>query len=65
MKKFKKINNEVYYTEKKITQIDDKDILFLKSNVHKTKKKEFAYVHILMRKIIFKRCLLLYQIKHT
>jgi|TARA_Y100000294_G_C8515413_1_gene320625 cupin fold WbuC family metalloprotein len=39
MKKFKKINNEVYYTEKKITQIDDKDILFLKSNVHKTKKK--------------------------
>ena len=38
MKKFKKINNEVYYTEKKITQIDDKDILFLKSNVHKTKK---------------------------
>jgi cupin fold WbuC family metalloprotein len=39
MKKFKKINNEVFYTKKKISQIDNKDILFLKSNVNKTKKK--------------------------
>ncbi len=39
MKKFKKINNEVFYTKKKIPQIDNKDILFLKSNANKTKKK--------------------------
>lgn len=39
MKKFKKLNNEVFYAVKKITEINNKDILFLKSNVNKTRRK--------------------------
>ena len=39
MKKFKKLNNEVFYAVKKITEINSNDILFLKSNVDKTKRK--------------------------
>jgi cupin fold WbuC family metalloprotein len=39
MSKFKKINDEVFYTSKKITQIEDNDIVFLKNNIKKTKKK--------------------------
>ena len=39
MKKFKKLNNEVFYSVKKITEINSNDILFLKSNVDRTKKK--------------------------
>ena len=40
MKKFKKLNNEVFYAVKKITEINSNDILFLKSNVDRTKKKK-------------------------
>ena len=39
MMQFKKINNEVFYTEKKISQIKDSDIAFLKDNIKNTKKK--------------------------
>ena len=39
MSKFKKINDEVFYTSKKITQIGDNDIVFLKNNIKKTEKK--------------------------
>ena len=39
MIQFKKINNEVFYTEKKISQIKDSDIAFLKDNIKNTKKK--------------------------
>ena len=39
MTQFKKINNEVFYTEKTITEIKTEDISFLKSNVKNTQKK--------------------------
>ena len=39
MIQFKKINNEVFYTEKKISQIKDSDIAFLKDNIKNTEKK--------------------------
>ena len=39
MIQFKKINNEVFYTEKNISQIKDSDIAFLKDNINNTEKK--------------------------
>ena len=39
MKKFKKINNEVFYTNKTIAQIENSDIAFLKANLKKTERK--------------------------
>ena len=39
MNQFKKINNEVFFTEKTITKIKDEDIKFLKTNVKNTEKK--------------------------
>ena len=39
MMQFKKISNEVFYTNKTITQIEDRDIAFLKANVKNTEKK--------------------------
>ena len=39
MKQFKKISNEVYYTDKTITKIEDHDIKFLKANVKDTQRK--------------------------
>ena len=39
MNQFKKINNEVFFTEKTITKIEDVDIKFLKANVKNTEKK--------------------------
>ena len=39
MIQFKKINNEVFYTKKKISQIKDSDIAFLKDNIKNTEKK--------------------------
>ena len=47
MSKFKKINDEVFYTSKKITQIEDNDIVFLKNNIKKTKKKKNSFVYSL------------------
>ena len=39
MNQFKKINNEVFFTKKTITKIEDVDIKFLKANVKNTEKK--------------------------
>ena len=39
MNQFKKINNEVFFTEKTITKIENDDIKFLKANVKNTEKK--------------------------
>ena len=39
MIKFKKINNEVFYTQNTITQINEEDISFLKANIKNTEKK--------------------------
>jgi len=39
MTKFKKINNEVFYTQNTITKINEQDISFLKANIKNTKKK--------------------------
>ena len=39
MTQFKKINNEVFYTQDTITQINQKDISFLKANIKNTEKK--------------------------
>ena len=50
MKKFKKINNEVFYTEKKISQIKASDIAFLKDNIKNTEKKENTPMHSFERK---------------
>ena len=38
MTKFKKINNEVFYTEKLVTEINGNDLTFLKKNVKNTQK---------------------------
>jgi len=39
MTQFKKINNEVFYTKNTITQINEKDISFLKTNIKNTEKR--------------------------
>jgi len=39
MTQFKKINNEVFYTNKTIAQIENSDIAFLKANLKKTERK--------------------------
>ena len=39
MNQFKKINNEVFFTKKTITKIEDVDIKFLKANVKNTENK--------------------------
>lgn len=39
MTQFKKINNEVFYTKNTITQINEEDISFLKTNIKNTEKK--------------------------
>ena len=39
MNKFKKINDEVFYTKDEITSINQQDIDFLKSNANKNNKK--------------------------
>jgi len=39
MTQFKKISNEVFYTENTITQISENDISFLKANIKNTEKK--------------------------
>ena len=39
MTQFKKINNEVFYREKNISQIKNADLVFLKDNIKNTEKK--------------------------
>ena len=39
MTQFKKINNEVFYTQNTITQINQEDISFLKDNIKYADKK--------------------------
>tara|TARA_B100001765_G_C19490164_1_gene333500 strand:- start:662 stop:1192 length:531 start_codon:yes stop_codon:yes gene_type:complete len=39
MTQFKKINNEVFYSEKNISQIKNADLVFLKDNIKNTEKK--------------------------
>ena len=39
MTQFKKINNEVFYTQDSITQINQEDISFLKDNITMNKTK--------------------------
>ena len=51
MTQFKKINNEVFYTEKTITEIKAEDISFLKSNVKNTQKKRIRICAHLNEKV--------------
>ena len=48
MTQFKKINNEVFYTNKTIAQIENSDIAFLKAK--KNRKKKNSLMHSFKRK---------------